>query len=239
MRRLSDARCAAVQVAWRRGFSADAGCALSSASHTGSQVGGSGGRAPRSVWLSSGLWKSLPREASRSNSSAVVGVARGLGGAVAAGHDLDAAPAVRLELGEERVFLVRRELVARRMRDHGDAAGVGDPASPRRAASPSGAARSPACLRRGSGGTPPACRRRRRVSTRWRAKWVREISSRVADVLQRAFEACRRCRPAPGRRPSRARAPRGRRASRRGPASALRRRRRSRGRRCARWCRRR
>ena len=51
-----------------------------------------------------------------------------VGGAVAAGHDLDAAPAVRLELGEQRVLLGWRELVARRMRDHRHAAGMRDPA---------------------------------------------------------------------------------------------------------------
>ena len=56
------------------------------------------------------------------------GVALGLGGGVAAGRHLDAAAAVVLELGEERVLLVRRELVARRMRDDRDAARGDDPA---------------------------------------------------------------------------------------------------------------
>ena len=46
---------------------------------------------------------------------------------MAAGDDLDAAAAVALELGEERVLLGRRELVARRMGDDRDAAGVADP----------------------------------------------------------------------------------------------------------------
>src|SRR5487761_2521039 len=57
-----------------------------------------------------------------------LGVAQRIGRAVAAGHDLDAAPAVGLELGEERVLLVGAELVARRVRDHRQAAGAGDPA---------------------------------------------------------------------------------------------------------------
>ena len=42
-----------------------------SASQTGGRSGGRGGRPPRSIRLSPGLWKSLPREASRSNSFAV------------------------------------------------------------------------------------------------------------------------------------------------------------------------
>ena len=42
-----------------------------SSSQTGVSWPGSQGRVPRSVWLSSGLWKSLPREAARPNSSAV------------------------------------------------------------------------------------------------------------------------------------------------------------------------
>ena len=41
-----------------------------SSSHTGVSWPGSSGRAPRSVWLSSGLWKSLPREAARPYSCA-------------------------------------------------------------------------------------------------------------------------------------------------------------------------
>src|SRR6185295_9789404 len=57
-----------------------------------------------------------------------VGVAHGIGGAVAAGDDLDAAPAMRLELAEERVLLVGAELVARRMGDHGQTARLRDPA---------------------------------------------------------------------------------------------------------------
>jgi len=49
-----------------------AGCAMraSRACHTGSRSAGSGGSVPRSVWLSPGLWKSLPRDASRSYSRA-------------------------------------------------------------------------------------------------------------------------------------------------------------------------
>jgi hypothetical protein len=42
-----------------------------SSSHTGVRPEGSSGRVPRSVWDSSGLWKSLPREAARPNSRAV------------------------------------------------------------------------------------------------------------------------------------------------------------------------
>src|SRR5207237_9948545 len=41
-----------------------------STSHTGVSWPGRKGSAPRSVWLSSGLWKSLPREAARPNSLA-------------------------------------------------------------------------------------------------------------------------------------------------------------------------
>ena len=39
-----------------------------SSCHTGVRPSGSGGSLPRSMWLSSGLWKSLPREAARPNS---------------------------------------------------------------------------------------------------------------------------------------------------------------------------
>jgi hypothetical protein len=59
-----------------------------------------------------GLWKSLPREARRPNSTGGLGVAHGVGSAVAAGDDLDTAAAMRLELGEQRVLLVRGEAVA-------------------------------------------------------------------------------------------------------------------------------
>ena len=42
-----------------------------SCDHTGVSLPGRSGRVPRSVWLSPGEWKSLPREASRPNSSAM------------------------------------------------------------------------------------------------------------------------------------------------------------------------
>jgi hypothetical protein len=42
-----------------------------SSSHTGVSWPGRKGSLPRSVWLSSGLWKSLPREAARPNSRAL------------------------------------------------------------------------------------------------------------------------------------------------------------------------
>ena len=202
----------------------------------GAEAAGSGGRPPRSMRLSSGLWKSLPREARRSNSRAVVGVALGLGGGVAAGDDLDAAAAVALELGEERVLLGRRELVARRMGDDRDAAGIADPGH--------------RVLQR-----RPAVRHEARLAFDQEAaehllrvgadaaldQVAREVGARdevgVADVAQRAFVGCRRCRPWPARRPSRARAPRGRRASPPGRGAGARRRCRRRGRRCARWCR--
>ena len=47
---------------------------------------------------------------------------------MAAGDHFHAAAAQGLELGEQRVFLGRRELVARRMGDHRHATGAGDPA---------------------------------------------------------------------------------------------------------------
>ena len=50
-----------------------------------------------------------------------------LGGGVAAGDHFDALPAVRLELQEERVFLVGGEAVPRGMRDDGHAARLRDP----------------------------------------------------------------------------------------------------------------
>ena len=126
--------------------------------------------------LSSGLWKSLPREASRPNSSAVSAYFDVLRRRVAAGHDLDAAAAVGLELGEQRVLLGRRELVAGRMRDDGDAAGLADPAH--RVAQLRPAVRHVAGLAFGEeaaedlvrvGHTP--------LSTRKRAKCVRETRS--------------------------------------------------------------
>src|SRR5690606_13926638 len=43
----------------------------SSRFQTGVRSPGRKGRVPRSVWLSSGLWKSLPRDAARPNSLAV------------------------------------------------------------------------------------------------------------------------------------------------------------------------
>ena len=135
----------------------------------------------------SGLWKSLPREASRPNSRAVSAYFTTSAALCAPVTHLDAAPAVRLELGEQRVLLGWRELVARRVGDHREAAGAADPATPRRAAWPSGAARSRACLRSGSGGTPRACRRRRRLLDQ-EAREVRARDHlRVAGVLQRAF----------------------------------------------------
>ncbi len=57
-----------------------------------------------------------------------VGVLDHVRGGVAAGDDLDAASAVRDELGDQRVLLGRREAVAAGVRDDGQPAGVHDPA---------------------------------------------------------------------------------------------------------------
>ena len=54
-----------------RGHRAHGRCTReASASHTGVRRAGSAGSVPRSMWLSSGLWKSEPREASRPCASA-------------------------------------------------------------------------------------------------------------------------------------------------------------------------
>jgi hypothetical protein len=98
-----------------------------SSSHTGVSAPGNGGNLPRSQWLSSGLWKSLPREAAKVELERLVGVLDILGRRVAAGDHLDRLAAVRLEFEEQRVLLVGRELVAARVRDHGHALGGGDP----------------------------------------------------------------------------------------------------------------
>ena len=118
-----------------------------STSQTGVSSPGRQGSWPRSVWLSPGLWKSLPREAARPNSRAVSAYCHVLGRGVAAGHHFHALAAVGLELGEQRELLVGREPVTRRMRDHGHAAGAGDPLHGVPSAMPSGAARSRDCLR--------------------------------------------------------------------------------------------
>ena len=79
---------------------------------------------PRSVWLSSGLWKSLPREAARPNSQRRLGVLDVLGRRCGCRSRLRRPAAVGLEFGEQRVLLVGGELVAAGMGDHGHAAGA-------------------------------------------------------------------------------------------------------------------
>jgi hypothetical protein len=116
-----------------------------------------------------------------------IGVLDALGRAVAAGDDLDAAPAVGLELGEQRVLLGRREAaVACRVGDHRHAAGACDPAD--RLAEPGPAVRHEAGLAVGEKAAEDFVGVVAMAGFDEEARKVRARNQlRVADILQRAF----------------------------------------------------
>ena len=177
------------------------------------------GSRPRSRRLSSGSWKSLPREASRPNSSAIsvyLATSPAWWLPVTTSH---AFAAVRLELGEQRVLLGRRELVAARVRDDGHAAGGADPAHG--VAQPGPAMLDVARLAFGEVAAEDGVHVGRDAAGDQEAAEVRardEVG--VRRQLDRAFVGALDADHAPGRRPSAWRAARVRRAPAAMPATS-------------------